>query len=91
MKVKYISLAEKAFDVIMTSPFVQFLKKSIFLLLIREYQHTKFGLIWVKESKVTEGGGIHLPQVENVLNRPGEKGLKAQYFSIICWHGNLAP
>ena len=35
-----------------------FLKTSIFLLLIREYQHSKFGLIWVKESKVTERGGI---------------------------------
>ena len=33
-----------------------FLKTSIFLL-IRDYQHSKFGLIWVKESRVTEGEG----------------------------------
>ena len=38
-----------------------------------DYPHTKFGLIWIKETKVTEGGGIRPPpQVENVLNRPGE-------------------
>ena len=48
---------------------------SILLLLIKGYQHTKFGLIWVKESKVTEGGGRIHPQVENVLNRQGEIGL----------------
>ena len=53
-----------------------FLKTSIFLLLIRDYQHTKFGLIWVKESKVMEGGRSAPLQVENVLNRPGEIGLR---------------
>ena len=40
--------------------------------------HSKFGLIWMKESKVTRGGGgldPH-PQVKNVLNCPGEIGLK---------------
>ena len=37
-----------------------------------DYLHTKFGLIWIKETKVTEGP----PQVENVLNRPGEIGLR---------------
>ena len=52
-----------------------FLKTSIFVLLIRDYQHTKFGLIWVKDRKVTEGGRF-CPQVENVLNRPGEIGLR---------------
>ena len=44
-----------------------------------DYLHTKFGLIWIKETKVTEGqNGQNLPppQVENVLNRPGEIGLK---------------
>ena len=40
-----------------------------------DYHYTKFGLIWSKESKVTEGGGIRLPQDENVLNRLGEIGL----------------
>ena len=62
----------------MTSPFVPFfLKTPIFVLLIRNYQHTKFGLIWLKENKVTEGGrNPPPPQVENVLNRPGEIGLK---------------
>ena len=40
------------------------------------YHHTKFGSILIKESKVTEGGGgAESPQVENVLNRPGEIGL----------------
>ena len=44
---------------------------------MREYHHTKFGFIWIKESKVTEGGGGFRPdpQVEIVLNRPGEIGL----------------
>ena len=37
---------------------------------MRDYHHAKFGLIWVKESKVTE-----VPQFENILNRPGEIGL----------------
>ena len=41
-----------------------------------DYLHIKFGLIWIKETKVTEGGGIRPPQVENVLNGPGEIGLK---------------
>ena len=42
-----------------------------------DYLHTKFGLIWIKETKVTEGGGAESApfQVENVLNRPGEMGL----------------
>ena len=44
---------------------------------MRDYHHTKFGLIRINESKVTEGGGAVGPhQVENVLNLPGEKGLK---------------
>ena len=51
------------------------LKTSIYFLHMMEYHHTKFGLIWIKGSKVTEGGGIRPPQVENVLNRPGEIGL----------------
>ena len=42
---------------------------------MRDYHHTKFGLIWVKESKVTEGGRNPFPPGENVLNRPGEIGL----------------
>ena len=41
---------------------------------MRDYHHTKFGLIWIKESKVAKGERI-LSQVENVLNRPGEIGL----------------
>ena len=70
MKVKYPCIAcrkriSRHYDVTFCSIFV---KTSIFLLLIRDYQHTKFGLIWVKEGKVTE--------VKNVLNRPGEIGLK---------------
>ena len=42
-----------------------------------DYRHTKFGLIWIKESKVKEGGNPP-NQVENVLNRPCETGLKNQ-------------
>ena len=65
----------------MTSLFIQFFfKTSICIFLMRDYHQTKFGLIWIEESKVTEGGGgggvesaLH---VENVLNRPGEIGLK---------------
>ena len=42
-----------------------------------DYHHTKFGLIRIKESKVTKGGRADsAPQVENVLNRPGEIGLR---------------
>ena len=62
----------------MASPFVQFFENVNFVLLIRDYQHTKFGLIWVKNSKVTEGGGRN-PQVEIVSNRPGEIGLRVKY------------
>ena len=51
-----------------------FLKTSIYLFLMKDYHHIKFGLIWIKESKVT--GRIPPPQVENVLNCPGEIGLK---------------
>ena len=39
---------------------------------MKDYHHTKCGLIWVKDSKVTGGGG----GFENVLNRPGEIELK---------------
>ena len=73
----YISLAENAYEVIMTSSFVQYFKTSIYFLHMMDYHHIKFGLIWMKESKVTRGEGQNptLPQVENVLNRPGEIGL----------------
>ena len=47
-----------------------------------DYLHTKFGLIWIKETKVTDGDGI-CPQVENVLNRPGEIGLKRKLQSFL--------
>ena len=42
-----------------------------------DYQHTKFGLIWSKaEQSYVGGGGIRpTPQVEKVLNSPGEIGL----------------
>ena len=61
----------------MTLPLSNFLKTSIYLLLITGYLHTKFYVIWIKETEVMEGegGGIRPPQVENVLNRPGEIGL----------------
>ena len=88
VKVKYPYIACRKciwrhYDVTFCSTF---LKTSTFLLLIRDYQHTKFGLISVKESKVTEGGAESAPPppVENVLNRPGEIGLnvvKLQYLT----------
>ena len=46
------------------------------------YLHTKFGLIWIKETKVTKGGGIRPPQIENVLNRPDEIGLNQSFTNI---------
>ena len=47
-----------------------------------DYHHTKFGLIWGKERKVTEGAESAPPQVENVLNRPGEIGLNSEPFNL---------
>ena len=41
---------------------------------MRDYHHTEAGLIWIKESKVMGGGE---GQIENVLNHPGEIGLKS--------------
>ena len=61
-----------------------FLKTSIYLLLMTDYLHTKFGLIWIKESYgVTEGerNPPPPPKVENVLNRPGEIGLSPSLFA----------
>ena len=52
--ITYISLEENAYDVTFCPIF---LKTSIYLLLMTDYLHTKFGLIWIKETKVTEGGG----------------------------------
>ena len=52
---------------------------------MRDCHHTKFGSIWIKESKVTEGGGGGIrppPKVENVLNRPGEIGLKRRVTTL---------
>ena len=76
MKVKYLYIAYRKcilrhYDV---SFCPIFLKTSIYFLLMTDYHHTKFGLIWMKGSKVTEGGGGGL--VENVLKLPGEIGLK---------------
>ena len=48
---------------------------------MRDYHHTKFGLIWVKEGTVIEGAdSTPSPQAENVLNRPGEIGLNVYTF-----------
>ena len=69
-----MSLAENAYDVIMTSPLVQFFQNVNFSSSYKGLSAHQMCFIWVKESKVTEGGGIP-PQVENVLNRPGEIGL----------------
>ena len=47
---------------------------------MRDYYHFKFGLIWIKESKVTEGeggGGGFCSQVENVLSRQGENASRS--------------
>ena len=40
-----------------TSLFVQYSQTSIQLLLRRDYDHMKFGLVRINESKVMEGGG----------------------------------
>ena len=57
-----------------------FLRTLIYFLLTRDYHHSKFGLIWIKESKVTEeggGGADSAPQqIENVLNRLGDIELR---------------
>ena len=79
MKVKYLYIAYRKcilrrYDVTF---WPIFLKTSIYFLLMTDYHHTKFGLIWMKGSKVTEGGGIRPPQVENVLKRPDEIGLSS--------------
>ena len=85
MKVKYPYIActkciWRHYDVAFCSIF---LKTSFFLLLTKDYQYTKFALIWVKENKVTGWGAESAPQVENVSNRPGEIGLS--WLSLNCW------
>ena len=47
-------------------------EKSIYILLMSDYHHTKFGVIWINEGKVMKGGGGWIlppppPPVENVL------------------------
>ena len=69
----------------MMSLLSNFLKSSIYLFLLRDYHQTKFGLIWIKGSKLMEGRGrIPSPahQVENVLNRPGNIELEAVQLRI---------
>ena len=50
-----------------------------------DYYHTKFGLIWIKESNVMDEEGRICPPppppVENVLNRSGEIGLNQLHLS----------
>ena len=49
-----------------------------------DYHRGKFGSVWSKESKVTEGAeSAPTPQVENVLNRPGEIGLNKASACVI--------
>ena len=48
---------------------------------MKDYHHSKFGSIWIKDSKVTVKGADSPPPpppppVENVLNSPGEIGLR---------------
>ena len=44
------------------------------------------GLIWVKESKVAKGGGrTSASQVENVLNRPDEIGLRKMPLTFLLF------
>ena len=68
-----------------------FWKTSIFLLLIRDYQHTKFGLIWVKESKVRRGGG------GDGFRPPGWECIKSPRWDRVnqlikyCQHSNIDP
>ena len=81
MKVKYpLSLVENVYDVIMTSPFVQFFENVNFP---SSYMGLSAHQIWLNlgQGKQSYGGGRipPPPQVENVLNRPGEIGLTYSY------------
>ena len=72
MKVKYPYIVCRKciwrhYDVTFCS---MFLKTSIFLLFNRDYQHTKFGLIWVKESKVMERGAESAPPGWECIKSP---------------------
>ena len=51
---------------------------------MRDYHYTKFGSIWDKESKVTEGGRGGL------LNRPSEIGLKAPCMTKLQIHAHFS-
>ena len=59
----------------MTSPFVQFFENVNFS---SSYKGLSAHQIWsnLGKGKQSYGGGRNPPQVENVLNRPGEIGLK---------------
>ena len=76
----HISLAENAYDVIMMSPFVQFFENVNFS---SSYKGLSAHQIWFNlgQGKQSYGGGgaESAPQVENVLNRPGEIGLKDHF------------
>ena len=52
-----------------------FSKTSIKLSVRWNYDHTKFGLVWIKGSRVMDGDRFYSPwpQVENVLNLPLEE------------------
>ena len=67
----------------MTSPFVQFFEN---VNLSSSYDRLSPHQIWFnldKGNQVTEGGGAESPPVENVLNRPGEIGLKVSKFQLL--------
>ena len=61
----------------MTSPFVKFFDNVI---LSSSYDGLSPHQIWftLEQGKQSYGGGRNPPQVENVLNRPGEIGLKSK-------------
>ena len=78
----HISLAENAYDVIMTSPFVQFFENAD---LSSSYDGLSPHQIWynLDQGKQSYGGGganSAPPQVENVLNRPDEIGINTFYY-----------
>ena len=76
--ITYIWLAENAYDVNMTSPFVKFFEN---VNLSSSYDRLSPHQIWfnLDQGNQSYGGGRNPPQVENVLNRPCEIGLKRNF------------
>ena len=83
------------YDVILTSPFVQFfLKRQVFFFLYETISTPNLVQFRSKKAKLRRGEGDSAPQVENVLNRPGEMGLNfhsSKKMNDENWHCQYAP